>query len=111
MWVWGYWDMALKDLDEPIQIKEFIRKVRANLDGDNSIDNDALAVWSFNKLPKFFWDSWKAELKEMGIKWQLFLKILKLHTDDFIKWALYDKMSWDEVVDRVSSTIEQYAKR
>jgi len=103
--------MGLEKLDEPMEIKEFIRKVRADLGGDNSIDSDTLAVWTFNKLPKYFWDNWKAELKEMGIKWQLFLKVLKMHTDDFIKWALYDKMEWSEVVERLSSTIEQYAEK
>lgn len=103
--------MGLGKLDEPVGIKEFIRKVRAEIGGDNSIDSDALAVWTYNKLPKYFWDSWKAELKERGIKWQLFLKILKMHTDDFIKWALYDKIDWDEVVERVSSMVEQYAEK
>ena len=103
--------MGLRELDEPLEIKEFIRKVRKDIGGENDIDNDALAVWTFNKFPKYFWDNWKSELKKMGIKWQLFLKILKMHTDDFIKWAIYDKMEWDEVVERLSSTIEQYAKK
>jgi len=107
----GYRDMGLRGLDEPLDIKEFIRRVRADLGGGNSIDRDALAVWTFNRLPKYLWDNWKAELKEMGIRWQLFLKVLKMHTDDFIKWALYDKMEWSEVVERVSSTLEQYAEK
>ncbi|WP_157203043.1 hypothetical protein [Methermicoccus shengliensis] len=109
MLVSGYVGMGLKRLDEPSEIKEFIKKVRADLGRDNNIDSDALAVWTFNRLPKFFWDGWKEELKVMGVKWQLFLKIMRMHTDDFIKWVLYDKMSWDEVVDRVISTIEQYS--
>lgn len=103
--------MSLENIDEPLDIKEFIKKVRADLGGDNNIDFDALAVWSFNRLPKFFWDNWKVELKKKGVDWQLFLKILKMHTDDFIKWALYDKMDWEEVVNRVKSTVEQYMRR
>ncbi len=107
----GGYCMGLQKLEEPYKIKEFIRNVRQNFGSTNNIDYDSLAVWSFNKLQKFLWDNWKPELKQMGIRWQLFLKILKLHTDDFIKWALYDKMSWDEVIERVISTIEQYAER
>jgi len=97
--------------EEPREIKVFIKNVRQNLGSGNNIDYDSLAVWSFNKLQKFLWDIWKPELKKVGIKWQLFLKILKLHTDDFIRWALYNKMSWSEVLNRLISTVEQYAKR
>ncbi|NJE13850.1 hypothetical protein [Thermococcus sp. LS2] len=102
--------MRLPKIEEPIEIKEFIRNTRRSMGPESNIDWDSLAVWTFNKLPKFLWDAWKDQLKQHGIKWQTFLKILRLHTDDFIKWAIYDKISWGEVLKRLTSTIEQYSQ-
>jgi len=104
--------MRLPEIEEPIEIKEFIRNTRRSMGPGGGIHADSLAVWTMtsNKLPKFLWNAWKGQLKQHGIKWQTFLKILGRHTNDFVKWALYDKMGWDEVISRVCSTIEKYTQ-
>ena len=41
---------------EPVELKELIRVVRARMGREGSrsdIDYDSLAVWSFNRLPKY----------------------------------------------------------
>jgi len=104
----------LKVPREPTEIKELIRAVRARMGGEGSfaeIDYDSLAVWSFNRLPKYLWECWKHELKERGITWQKFLRLLKLRTMDIIEWGLYDRLSWDELVKRIEHTIETYSAR
>jgi len=94
---------------EPVEIKEFIRVVRARLGGGADVDYDSLAVWAFNRLPKYLWDEWKGELKLRGITWQKFLRILRMHTSDIIEWALYDKLGWVELVERLVALLERYS--
>jgi len=102
--------MDLPIIEEPKDIKSFIKSVRAGLGGSPDIDWDSLAVWSFNKLPKYLWENWKNELKKNGITWQKFLTILRFHTSDIVDWALYDKLTWKELIERISSTIERYSR-
>ena len=96
---------------EPVEIKELIRSVRKRVGGIDDIDSDSLAVWSFNRLPKYLWECWKDKLKERGITWQKFLRILKLRTMDIIEWGLYDRLRWSELVKRIEHTIETYSTR
>ena len=98
-------------VQEPREIKKLIKEVRKRLGNNTDIKNDSLAVWSFNRLPKYLWDNWKTELKKSGIKWQEFLKILRIHTNDLIQWALYDSLKWEELVKRIKRTLQQYKKR
>jgi len=103
----------LKVPREPTEIKELIQAVRAGMGGKGSysdVDYDSLAVWSFNRLPKYLWECWKQELKERGITWQKFLRILKLRTMDIIEWGLYDRLSWGELMERIRYTIEMYSE-
>ena len=104
--------MGLSVPREPVEIKELMRTVRARMgceDNRNDIDYDSLAVWSFNRLPKYLWEHWKSDLKERGITWQKFLRILKLHTLDMIEWALRDSMSWSELVRKIEKSIDNYS--
>lgn len=104
--------MGLPVPREPVELKELMRAVRARIseeNKDNDIDYDSLAVWSFNKLPKYLWEQWKSDLKEKGITWQKFLRILKLHTIDMIEWALENSLSWEEFVRRIENTINKYS--
>jgi len=97
---------------EPVEIKELMRAVRARMykeGGCSDIDHDSLAVWSFNRLPKYLWEQWKADLKERNITWQKFLRILKLHTLDIIEWALRDSLMWSELVKRIKKSINNYS--
>jgi len=104
--------MGLPVPREPIEIKEFVKVVRRRLtvSGSSSdVDYDSLAVWSFNRLPKYLWEQWKTDLKSRGITWQKFLRILKLHTIDMIEWALRDSLSWNELVKRIENSVNNYS--
>jgi len=106
--------MGLSVPKEPVELKELIRVVRARMGREGSrsdIDYDSLAVWSFNRLPKYLWDQWKNELKGRGITWQKFLRILKLHTLDMIEWALRDTLTWLELVRRIESSVTNYSSK
>ncbi len=104
--------MGLNIPREPVEIKEFIRVVRIRLGGDvniEGIDYDSLAVWAFNRLPKYLWGEWRDELKQRGVTWQLFLRILRMHTLDMIEWALKGSMLWSELVRRIVKSIDRYS--
>lgn len=108
MYICGYRHMGLPIPEEPKDIKMLIKDVRKRLSNLNEVGSDALAVWSFNKLPKYLWDCWKDELKNRGIAWQKFLIMLKLRTMDIIEWGIYDRLSWAELMNRMQQTIETY---
>jgi len=59
--------MRLSLPEEPRDIKERIKAVRARLGYSGDIDWDLLSVWSFNRLPKYLWEQWKDKLKERSI--------------------------------------------
>jgi len=46
-----------------------------------------------------------------GYTWQKFLRVLKLHTNDIILWALESKISWKELVSRITDTLRRYRRR
>jgi len=102
--------MGLLKPREPTEIKELIMAVRARLGGDVDIDWDSLAVWSFNKLPSYLWSYWRGDLKERGITWQSFLRMLKLRTLDIIEWSLRNSISWEELVKKLEATIDSYSR-
>ncbi len=106
---YGYSGMGivLQTPKEPREIKDLIKSVRSRLGANRSIKYDSFAIWSFNQLPKYLWQSWKEILRENKVSWQDFLAILKLHTKDMIDWALYDRISWEELVSRITETIAQ----
>jgi len=101
--------MGLSVPNEPIEIKELIQVVRARLGGDADLDWDSLAVWVFNRLPKYLWNEWGNELRQRGITWQRFLRILRMHTLDMVEWALKGSMPWPELVRRVEKSIDRYS--
>ena len=103
--------MNLSFPPEPKDIKEFIICLRRNMKGGDDIDYDALAVWYLNKLPKYLWNMWKNSLTQYGYNWQKFLRVMKLHTNDVILWALQDKLSWSELISRIIDTLKRYEKK
>ena len=106
--------MNLQTPPEPTDIKQFIKEVRSrassgNVSGDD-IDWDSLAVWYLNKLPSYLWRHWKGKLEKEGYTWQRFLKVVKLHTNDAIMWALTEKLSWEAFVQNIVLTLKRYSK-
>jgi len=94
--------------EEPVNIKEFIRSIRVGMGEGGSIDYDSLAVWTFNRFPKFLWEKWSSELKSAGYTWQKFLRVLRLHTGDIVMWALTGELEWKELIGRIVATLERY---
>ena len=98
---------------EPEDVKAFIREVRDRLrststSGDD-IDWDSLAVWYLSKLPSYLWRHWKISLEKCGYTWQRFLKVIKLHTNDAILWAINGELEWYEFLERVRKTLGRYS--
>lgn len=106
--------MNLRIPPEPKDVKLFIKEVRSRASAEvtsrNDIDWDSLAVWYLSKLPSYLWKQWKNELEKEGYTWQKFLKVIKLHTNDTVLWALKEEISWDVFAKRVMATLERYAK-
>jgi len=104
--------MSLNVPNEPVEIKKLIRVVRAGIGGNADIegfDYDSLAVWAFNRLPQYLWNVWRNELRQRGVTWQRFLRILRMHTLDMVEWALKDSMPWQELVRRIEKSIDRYS--
>lgn len=93
---------------EPKDVRNRIIDVSKILGPGDEIDWDSQAVWAFNALPKYLWENWGPQLKPMGFTWQRFLKLLKLHTNDMILWALREAMTWEDFVRGVIRTLERY---
>jgi len=96
---------------EPVDIREFIRNIRKGLSDSSDINYDSLAVWAFNKFPKYLWEAWESELRANSYTWQKFLRILKLHTNDVVMWALTGELSWEALIKRIISTLKRYSGR
>lgn len=97
--------------EEPNKIKRLIMDIRRSLSNNPDINYDALAVWYLNEIPKYLWREWKDHLTNHGYNWQRFLRVLKLHTNDMIMWALRDQLSWDEMINKIIDTLGTYARR
>ena len=103
--------MGLPTPPEPQDIKSFIREQRKQWGNIPDIDCDALAVWAFNKLPSYLWRHWKQHLEPRGYTWQKFLKVLRYVTNDIIEWALYDRITWNELISKIVHVLERYSVR
>lgn len=102
--------MGLPVPEEPRDIKELIKTVRAGMGKDGGIDWDSFSVWVFNRLPKYLWECWENGLRARGVTWQKLLRILKLHTIDMVEWAIYNRLGWAELVKRIEASVENYSK-
>jgi len=102
--------MELSIPPEPKDIKEFIKRQRDKFSIPD-VDHDSLAVWYLNKLPSYLWKHWKGELEKEGYTWQKFLKVIKLHTNDAVLWALNEELSWSDFIENVMATLKRYGKR
>ena len=107
--------MGLNMPPEPVEIKNFIKGVRKRIEemeGPQVFDDwmNSTAVWYGNRLPSYLWNMWRDKLVSLGYSWQSFLKVLRRHTEDLILWALYDKISWEQLVYKIIDSIEKYRK-
>lgn len=96
---------------EPVDIKNFIRSVRRNIEGSGESGDwiDSTSVWYGNRLSRYLWRAWRNELVNHGYSWQKFLRVLRLHTQDMVLWAIYDKLSWSDLVSRIIDSVNRYA--
>ena len=97
----------MKVPDEPKEIKRKIQMFASEF--KDHIKSESLAVWMFNLLPKYLWDSWKLELKAQGLSWKEFLKVLSRHTEEFVDWALRGG-EWEKVVKKLINELEKTKK-
>ena len=98
----------LKTPKEPVHIKKRIREIRKMLSDETVLDRlgqDNLAVWIFNLLPKYLWEHWGLILRNNGITWQKFLRLLKYDTKYIRLWA-FDMISWEELIHEIKKTID-----
>jgi len=102
--------MELHIPEEPVVIKEYIRFAKKEFDKifRKSRSAERLAVWRLEGLPKYLWGEWKSKLKKMGITWRDFLKILRHHILDMIRWAIYDSLSWEELIRQIEESIKHF---
>lgn len=99
--------MTLAEVSEPKEIKDLIRDLRSKL-GDVQ---DSSIVWYLNKIPQYIWSVWGKSLRRFGISWQEFLKIVSENNDLLVKWALYDQVGWDDVINKLKSDLLSYVQQ
>lgn len=79
---------------ESSELRDEVMRLRDSLSG-SGINWDPMAVWFGNKIPKYLWAHWKAELKPAGFTWQKFLRLLRYRTDGAVLW-FHDDLSWED---------------
>ncbi len=99
--------MSLAEVSEPKEIKDLIKDLRSRL-GDVQ---DSSIVWYLNKIPQHIWSVWGNTLKRLGISWQEFLKIVAENNDLLVKWALYNQIRWDDVLNKIKSDVLAYIRQ
>ena len=95
---------------EPIEIKSSLR-IAEESGKSHEEWMDQMATWFKNKLSSYLWRAWRDKLASHGYSWQRFLRVLKLHIQDMILWALYNKISWNELVSRIIDSGNRRSKR
>jgi len=93
----------LRRVEEPVEIKEAIKNLSRLLSTKGKDLSKGVLV--FNKLPQYLWSSWGNDLKNLGITWQEFLKIISKNSNLIVKWAVNDEISWDELIKRFEELI------
>lgn len=92
--------MILNTPPEPTDLRDWMQSLKRSTFNDPTINWDAYVVWAGNKLPKYFWDHWKGDLKAQGITWQKFMWILRQRTDVSILWY-QGKLPWVDFVQKI----------
>lgn len=96
---------------EPEELKEYLKKQRDNMDVEDDVERDSLAVWYMNRFPSYLWSCWREPLTSWGYTWQRFVRVLRYATNDIVSWAIYDEIGWDELISRIVKLLKRYARR
>jgi hypothetical protein len=91
--------------NEPKQLREEMRSVRAKLPLEQEKEYDTFSVWFRNALPQYLWHEWKDEIKPQGFTWQKFSHLLRMRTDKMVGW-FRGLNSWEELAEDIASLIE-----
>jgi hypothetical protein len=97
--------MKLPIPEEPKEIKSWMESLGASHFIGPGIEWNPLIVWYGNRLPKYLWDSWKADLKPRGFTWQKFMKLMRYRTDISVLWYK-GALPWRDFVKGVIALIE-----
>ena len=97
--------MKLQIPDEPKEIKKWMEYTASHDFISPGIEWDPLVVWYGNKLPKYFWDFWKDDLKARGFTWQKFLRLMHYRTDISVLWYK-GELPWKKFAAGVIELIE-----
>ncbi len=92
--------------DEPIWIKK--RAIEKCRDPSWSMIEKESVIRSFTLtapyLPKYLWKFWERDLKKMGIRWPIFLRIISTQHRAVEKWV-EGKLSWDELAGAIRGEV------
>lgn len=99
--------MNLTTIPEPENLKQWMQDLRQNIfkGDDDKLNWDSSTVWAANRLPKYFWDQWKPELKDRGFRWQSFSKLLRYRTDKLILWYR-NELPWEDLVREITELMD-----
>lgn len=96
--------MILTTPPEPKEIKDWMMSLK-NAPGNSSLAaNDTYIIWAGNKIPKYLWDAWKNDLKELGFNWQRFTKTLRHRTDVAVQWY-QGGLLWGDFCKKISDLL------
>lgn len=101
--------LELKDVEEPLWIKEMIKSLNNILKAEE-LEDRSKSVLIYNKLPQYLWSAWKDELRRFNITWQEFLKLLSKNSELVINWAINETIKWEDLVNSLKKIISQYSK-
>ncbi len=96
--------MLLPIPPEPNDLRDWMQSLKRSQFDDPNINWDAYVIWSGNKLPKYFWDNWKKDLKPLGLTWQKFMRILRHRTDIGVMWY-QGSLPWADFVQKIADLI------
>lgn len=101
--------MSLLDLEEPKELKQMIKELDTVLRAGKA-RGKSKGLLVYNKLPQYIWSSWNKELKKLGIEWREFLSILSKNSELIVEWAVEEKISWREFLNKLRDVLLTYGK-
>ncbi len=102
-------ELSLLDLEEPKELKQMIKELNTVL-GVSKAKGKSKGLLVYNKLPQYIWSSWNKELRKLGIEWREFLSILSKNSGLIIEWAVEEKISWREFLNKLRDILLTYSK-
>jgi hypothetical protein len=90
---------------EPADIKTWMKHVHQMMYVGPGVNWEPAVIWAGNRLPKYFWDHWKAELKQRGFTWQMFMRVMRYRTDNILLWYR-GSLPWSKLVGTIVELVE-----